>query len=127
MFDHRAGWWMYPAAVARPISRTRFAVPGRRHWPIFRATWPPILHWLNILMTIAVLIATVFLAFRWRWMALQERGVVALLFAGLLINASVCALFSGVASRYQARVIMILPLVALAVAMNRREEQIKPV
>ena len=86
----------------------------------------PILQWLNIAMTIAVLIATVFLALRLRRMTMQERGLVALLFAALLINASVCALFSGVASRYQARVIMILPLVALAVAMSRREVQIKP-
>ncbi len=86
-----------------------------------------LLHWLNIFMTIGVLVATAFLALRLRKMTLQERGLLAMLFAGLLINASVCALFSGVAKRYQARVIMILPLVALAVAMNRREEQIKPV
>ena len=86
----------------------------------------PLLRWLNIFMTIGVLISTVFLALRLRRMTLQERGLLAMLFAGLLINASVCALFSGVASRYQARVIMILPLVAIAIAMNRREGQAEP-
>lgn len=82
----------------------------------------PALHWLGTIVPVVVLIATGVLALRLRRMAMTERGMLVMMFAGLLINATICAVFSGVATRYQARVIMILPLVAIAVSVSRREK-----
>lgn len=83
----------------------------------------PLLRWLNRIAVLVVLISTVSLALRVPRMTKTERGMLLMLFAGLLINATVCALFSGVAARYQARVIMILPLVAIAVFVSNRREK----
>lgn len=85
----------------------------------------PLLRWLNRVAAIVVLISTVLLALRLPRMTKTERGMLVMLFAGLLINASVCAIFSGVASRYQARVVMILPLVAMAIVASRRDRTMK--
>lgn len=51
------------------------------------------------------------------WTFFKERGlrpVIALVFLGILGNAATCAILSAVSHRYQARVVWLLPLFALA-------------
>lgn len=51
------------------------------------------------------------------WTFFRERGlrpVIALVFLGILGNAATCAILSAVSHRYQARVVWLLPLFALA-------------
>ena len=80
---------------------------------------PEILTWLDWVADAAILIATLALALWWRTMSLAERGIILTLIAGLLVNAAVCAIFSGVAARYQARIIWLIPFTALAIACAR--------
>jgi hypothetical protein len=77
------------------------------------ATYDPV--WVNIVavLSIASLLAGIaLLAIRWRTMP-ALRPMVGLVVCGLLMNAAVCVFFSGVADRYQARVIWLIPLLAL--------------
>ncbi len=50
----------------------------------------------------------------------DRRAMLAVLLAGLLVNAAVCAILSGVSDRYQARVIWLLPLAAALASRPRR-------
>jgi hypothetical protein len=52
----------------------------------------------------------------WRFDRLDARGRATLLLviSGLVINALICVVFSGIAGRYQARVIWLLPLFILS-------------
>ncbi|HQH28253.1 MAG TPA: hypothetical protein PLP17_12710, partial [Oligoflexia bacterium] len=49
-----------------------------------------------------------------------------LVFAGVIMNAAVCSLLSGAGSRYQARVIWLLPLAAAAVWLRLRQVKKDP-
>lgn len=49
-----------------------------------------------------------------------ERAIVMLVLAGLAGNAVICAVFSGVADRYQARVVWLVPLFALLTAFGQQ-------
>jgi hypothetical protein len=51
----------------------------------------------------------------------KRRALVLLLLAGLIANAAICAFFAGVDDRYQARVIWLLPLAAIALLVRPRE------
>lgn len=55
----------------------------------------------------------------WRGMTPPQRWSVVIVLVGLLANAAVCAIFSGVAPRYQARVVWLLPWLALAIGWAR--------
>jgi hypothetical protein len=73
---------------------------------ILRAIW--------ILTAISTVIGLTWLG----WSFLKERTfrpVIALLFLGILGNAATCVLFAAVAPRYQARVVWLIPMFALAV------------
>ena len=76
--------------------------------------------WLSVFTALAALLG---LAWTLRWMQPCERAGAALLLAGLLGNAAVCAIFSGVADRYQARVVWLLPLFVLAFAIASAERR----
>jgi hypothetical protein len=52
------------------------------------------------------------LLFRWRSMP-QLRPLIILIMLGMVLNALICVYFSGVTDRYQARVIWLIPLLAL--------------
>jgi hypothetical protein len=58
----------------------------------------------------------------WRFRVLRDEARLLLLLvtAGILGNAVICAAFSGVADRYQARVIWVLPTVCIALMLGRR-------
>jgi ABC-type sugar transport system ATPase subunit len=58
----------------------------------------------------------------WNFQRLRDdaRTLLLLVTAGILGNAVTCAVFSGVAHRYQARVIWVLPVVCIALMLGRR-------
>jgi len=70
---------------------------------------------------IVALLSLLVIAFTYRRMPGSWRATVMLVLAGIVINAAVCAMLSAVANRYEARVIWLLPILAVAsVAVARR-------
>ena len=68
---------------------------------------------IGLLTAISAVLGTAWLG----WTFFKERGlrpVIALVFLGILGNAATCAILSAVSHRYQARVVWLLPLFALA-------------
>lgn len=80
---------------------------------------PALLEWLNGAALIAVIVSTLFLGLWWPRMTVAQRGMLLTLATGLLVNAAVCAIFSGVAPRYQARLIWLVPFAAIAIGFAR--------
>jgi hypothetical protein len=72
-----------------------------------------LIQWTSLL---AAAVSLVWIWQRHRSLAASERLAVMLTIAALLINAAICVYFSGVAHRYQARVVWLIPLLALALA-----------
>jgi hypothetical protein len=112
-------------SVIVPVSNGKVIIK-----PISEDSWkkqvPPFVAVLSVVSIAIVLASVAALAWRWRALGFNQRGVVLTLVAGLLTNAAVCALFSGVYPRYQARLMWLVPLVALAFArrpeMDERRE-----
>lgn len=82
-----------------------------------------LVEWLSAATALA---AALWLAWSVRRMRACDRAAAALLVAGLLGNAAVCAIFSGVADRYQARVVWLLPLFALVMIIGAAERARRP-
>lgn len=72
-------------------------------------TWTRLVAALSIA---GVLVALAFLFSRWRTLG-ELRPIVGLVLFGILLNAAICVYFSGVSERYQARVVWLIPLLAL--------------
>ena len=71
---------------------------------------------VGALATIGVVLGSIWLA----WVFFKRRAlrpVIALMFLGVLGNALTCVLLSAVSARYQARVVWLIPLFALAFAL----------
>lgn len=78
--------------------------------------------WIRIiekLSAVAVIVSLIVLALTWR-KAPEHRQLIFLVLVGVVLNAAVCVYFSGITGRYQARVIWLIPLIALAVAWDGR-------
>ena len=78
-----------------------------------------------IVTAISVAIGTAWLG-RAFFVRRSLRPVIALMFLGVLGNAATCALLSAVANRYQARVVWLIPLFALALGgplIGRRSDE----
>lgn len=82
--------------------------------------------WLGLVMQgtslIAALLALLWMGRRFSSFTTSQRAAILLTIAALLINAAICVFFSGVANRYQARVVWLIPLLALALAGSRHGE-----
>ncbi|MBP6030829.1 MAG: hypothetical protein KA533_05315 [Sphingobium sp.] len=76
---------------------------------------PTLYIWLEALNNLAVAAGVLALALSWRRMNAAQRGAILIMLIGLLANAAVCAIFSGVASRYQARIVWLVPWFMLAI------------
>jgi len=72
------------------------------------------INWIATILASAV--ALFVLLVRFRRADRVERAATVLLLASLILNAAICAIFSGVADRYQARAIWILPFAAMVLA-----------
>ncbi len=81
---------------------------------------PPLLNGLSNVQLILVMVSAIALGLMWRRLSDNQRLMLMVLFSGLLANAAICAIFSGVAPRYQARVIWLVPFAALALAFALR-------
>ena len=75
---------------------------------------PALIKLLSLVSQTIVLASVAVLAWRWRSLPFERRGVTLIVLAGLFANAAVCAIFSGVAARYQARLVWLLPFIAVA-------------
>ena len=73
---------------------------------------------LEALNDMMAAIGALALLWMWRKMNAAQRWAVAIMLTGLLANAAVCAIFSGVASRYQARVVWMIPWLALGIGWS---------
>jgi hypothetical protein len=82
-----------------------------------------VLHFVEWSAAATALASALWLAWAARRMRPCERAGAALLVAGLLGNAAVCAIFSGVADRYQARVVWLLPLFAVVMIIAAAERR----
>jgi hypothetical protein len=76
---------------------------------------PKILVFINILTAISVSLGTVWLGVVF-FAERSFRPAIALVFLGILGNAVICVVLAAVASRYQARVVWLIPLFALALS-----------
>ena len=109
----RLGWQLVrfrPVAFDEQMTLDPTGTPQLRYEPQANG-W--ILNILFILSAISAVMGSVCLA----WAFFKERAlrpVVTLLFLGILGNAVTCVLFAAMAERYQARVIWLIPLLALA-------------
>ena len=72
------------------------------------------------------LLAALWLIWAIRRMRACGRLATAMLLVGLLGNAAVCAIFSGVADRYQARVVWLLPLFAMSMITGQADSSQRP-
>ena len=74
-----------------------------------------VLGWATILSTVLGMAALLLL---FRRLRPDGRALFAICVCGLVFNAAICATFSGVADRYQARVVWLVPLLALLLAVR---------
>lgn len=86
--------------------------------------------WLGLVMQGTSLVAAaaglLWMGRRFGSFSNSQRAAILLTIAALLINAAICVFFSGVANRYQARVIWLIPLLALALMGSGNGEIIGP-
>ena len=101
--DNHFGWIVTNRGGALDFDKTRH--DGSM---LLRVNWAA-----TILACIAALLV---LLTRFRRASRAERAAWLLVLCGLALNAAICAIFSGVADRYQGRVIWLLPFIALSFA-----------
>lgn len=82
-----------------------------------------VLQWTSLVAAAAGLL---WMGRRFRSFSTPQRAAVLLTILALLINAAICVFFSGVADRYQARVIWLVPLLALALTSSGHGAIISP-
>lgn len=86
---------------------------------VYQDTPPSILlPWVNRLAKLGVIAALGWIVWRFRRLSVAERVGLGLIVIGILANDGVAVLFSGIADRYEARVIWLLPLFALALGVR---------
>lgn len=109
----RLGWQLVrfrPVAFEERMTLDSTGTPQLRYEPQANG-W--ILKFVFIFAAISAVMGCVWLA--WAFVKNHAlRPVIALLFLGILGNAATCVLFAAMAPRYQARVIWLIPLFALA-------------
>lgn len=125
LVDFRLATFRYDASTRGIIDRT-FPLPVARHIQAsaaYRGTLPVTA--LSVVLYVWVLAALAYLlvlAGRWQTGAARQgdlRRLLGWIAAGIVVNAVVCGALSAVDCRYQARVIWLLPLLALLVWLVR--------
>ena len=105
--DNHFGWIVTNKGGALDFDKTR-----QDGSMLLRVNWAA-----TILACVAALLV---LLTRFRRASRAERAAWLLVLFGLALNAAICAIFSGVADRYQGRVIWLLPFIALLFARVRK-------
>lgn len=87
---------------------------------------------MTVVLYLAVLVSLIYLLLAWkgriagRAMNTQSRELFAWICIGILLNAAICGGISAIESRYQARVIWLLPMLACIVEAQSRLARAKP-
>ena len=86
----------------------------------------PVATLIEILSLGTALAALLWMAVKIRLLSPADRAAVWLVLSSLVINAAICVYFSGIANRYEARVIWLLPLFALGLLGRVRQTGTPP-
>ena len=78
-----------------------------------------LLHTIDILVIMLLVLSAGWVFLRYRQLHAEERVMLMLLVIGMLGNALVCSAFSGVAERYQARIVWLFPVFILFMIASR--------
>jgi hypothetical protein len=81
------------------------------------------LYWTQALTIISTLFSLGWACWCFPVLRSEQRAMLLLVVAGIIGNAIICAVFSGVTDRYQGRVIWVLPLVCMAICLDRATMQ----
>lgn len=98
---------------------------GSAQWERIDEPHPGVRFFVEKLSQLSVVLALLWLIIGFRSAPIERKALLLFILAGLLANAAICAIFSAVADRYQARVIWLLPLVAIAAWPLRLRRQEK--
>jgi len=109
MFRFEPGVWLNYQIVQEPDGTPKLKDAT------YNKDWTETVHWLSI---IGLTAAVIFLALKFRKSA-TIRPTILLMVLGILLNLAVCVYFSGVVDRYEARVIWLVELFALALVGQR--------
>lgn len=83
---------------------------------------PRILTGLHLLFALVLVFSAGWGLLNFRRLSKSDRAALLLLVAGVISNTLICVIFSGIAERYQSRVIWLVPLFVLSIALARREK-----
>jgi|CXWL01.1.fsa_nt_gi hypothetical protein len=83
---------------------------------------PQLRRWLSVVIYIVFGASLVILYRMRRRLTELERAALIVVVTGLVANAAVCGVLSGVADRYQARVAWVIPLLAIMLLLKNRNE-----
>jgi hypothetical protein len=72
---------------------------------------------------VSLIVIAAFIPYSWRYRAARILGLSAIIISSVLMNALVTGILSGVETRYQSRVIWLLPLLAGVLLLNWREHR----
>jgi hypothetical protein len=100
--------------------RFAFDAAGTPYLELLNVDHGKILDAMETLFILSTLLAIGWAFWRFRALQSDERAMLLLVAAGIVGNAVVCAVFSGVADRYQARVIWVLPMISVAMMLGSR-------
>lgn len=80
----------------------------------------PVSDLIEALSLISAAIGLLWMGLCFRQFSVAQRSAIVLVVSALMINAAICVFFSGVTPRYQARVIWLIPFLALALGGSLR-------
>lgn len=76
---------------------------------------------LHFLFAAVLLVSIAWALAKFRNLATSDRSALLLLVTGILGNAVICVVFSGIAERYQSRIVWLIPLFVLSIALASRK------
>lgn len=94
---------------------------GRPHLESTNEAPSRVLEVVETLTILSALLSICWVFWRFRALPGEARAILVLVIAGIGGNAVICAVFSAVADRYQARVIWVLPMVSMALMLGLRK------
>lgn len=101
-------------------NRVELDAAGMPHMITGERPYPHLIHALEWLSVLTAFAGIVWIGWHFRTLTTKQRAAAFLVIAGIAGNDVVCAVFSGVADRYQARVIWLVPLLALLFLLGGR-------
>lgn len=103
------------------VDRIGIDAAGEPRLVVTGAAPPKTLTALHLLFTVVLILTVGWAIANFRRLGESDRAALLLLLAGIIGNAVICVVFSGISERYQSRVIWLVPLFVLSIALARRE------